>query len=258
MPVSKTFKKSKMNQIITFILEKYGAEADYEQIIQEALDLNLIKSAKEPSSTNKTDKSPKPKKSGITRWTAFQKWIKLWQIISGYKLDRNTIKELWTSQYIEQDDWNSVAEQLEKGIDIRDCDKPDIKEPYLDFIEARAKCEASEDEASTDVEVEVEKVEEEVEVEKVEEPVEEHVEEPIEEEKVEEVEAEKVEEPVEEPIEEEKVEEPVQDEFVRIDTNGDGMISKAEWDEHQTKKALSDVEKLKAQLAAAEAKIAEK
>ena len=177
MPVSKTFKKSKMNQIINFILEKYGAKADYNEVIQEALDLNLIKSTKESDNTNtNTDKPDKPKKSGITRWTAFQKWIKLFQVIEGYKLDRNTIKELWNSQYIDQDLWTTVAEQLEKGVDIRDCDKPDIKGPYLDFIEAGSKCEASEDEVSTDVEVEVEKVEEHVEEHVEPAPVEEHME----------------------------------------------------------------------------------
>jgi hypothetical protein len=226
MPVSKTFKRSKMNQIINFLLEKYGVEGDYDQIIQEALDLNLIKSAKESSNTTTDKPNKSPKKSGITRWTAFQKWIKLFQIIEGYKLDRNTIKELWTSQYINQDLWTTVAEQLEKGVDIRDCDKPDIKEPYLDFIEARSKCEASEDEASTDVEVEVEKVEE---------PVEEHVEEPIEEEKVEAEEKEVV------------AAEKVEDEFNQIDTNGDGVISREEFEVHK----VEQKEELESRLAAA-------
>ena len=83
--------------------------------------------------------------------------------------------------------------------------------------------------------------------------VEEHVEEPIEEEKVEEIEEEEaiVEEKVEEVEEEtvEKVEEPqkVEDEFNQIDTNGDGVISREEFEAHK----VEQKEELESRLAAA-------
>ena len=267
MPVSKTFGKSKLNQIINFILFKYGKEDNYQEIIDEALSRNLIKTAKEPG-TNKT--SDKPNKSGITRWTAFQQWVKIWQIIEGYKLNRNEIKEFWGSEFITQTEWVSVAAELDQGVDIRSCDKPNITQPWIDYqanikkIEKEYKQEKVQEEKIstdvrdesgilTDVEEEPEKVEEEPE--KVQEEPEKVQEEDFKSQIMEELfgtseEPEKETEKSTDVVEEVEDKVAEEDEFNRIDTNGDGVIDREEMAAYKEKEKAKHKAKLQAELAA--------
>lgn len=197
MSVSATFNKSKTNQLIQFILEKYGREEEYDEIIQQALEQELIKTSK-PRETNgnaPATSSNKKTEKGQSKWTAFQKWAKKWSAWNDTPLDRNTMKEIYAA-YDEQQlkEWERVASELNAGKDIREIEnKPEIKIPSK-------------------------------------EPVQEHTSEP-------------------------SSQETVQDEFEAIDTNGDGVISKDEFEAHKAQEELSEVEKLKAALAAAEAKI---
>lgn len=203
MSVSASFNKSKTNQLINFILEKYGKEEDYDEVIEHALNEEWIKTAK-PRDTSAAPKKTKQSEKGQSKWTAYQKWAKKWSAWNDTPLDRDTMKEIYANyDEAELEEWGRVAEELNSGKDIRDIEnKPEIRIPN-----------------------------------KVEQPQQDS-----------------------EPDSQETVVSE-QDEFEKADTNGDGVLSKTEFEAHQAKKdeeELSEVEKLKAQLAAAEAKIAEK
>tara|TARA_Y100001933_G_C18923739_1_gene532165 strand:- start:419 stop:1015 length:597 start_codon:yes stop_codon:yes gene_type:complete len=198
MSVSATFNKSKTNQLINFILEKYGKEDEYDIIIQHALQEEWIKTAKPRNTTgDATTTARKSAEKGQSKWTAYQRWAKKWSAWNDTPIDRDTMKEIYAG-YDEDElkEWARVADELNAGKDIRDIEnKPEIRMPKP----------KQQDEASS--------------------------------------------------------QETVQDEFEAADLNKDGVLSKEEFEAHQAKKQdeeLSDVEKLKAQLAAAEAKIAEK
>tara|TARA_Y100001978_G_C23688837_1_gene433487 strand:+ start:933 stop:1529 length:597 start_codon:yes stop_codon:yes gene_type:complete len=198
MSVSATFNKSKTNQLINFILEKYGKEDEYDIIIQHALQEEWIKTAKPRNTTgDATTTARKSAEKGQSKWTAYQRWAKKWSAWNDTPIDRDTMKEIYAG-YDEDElkEWARVADELNAGKDIRDIEnKPEIRMPKP----------KQQDEASS--------------------------------------------------------QETVQDEFEAADLNKDGVLDKNEFEAHQAKKQeeeLSDVEKLKAQLAAAEAKIAEK
>ena len=203
MSVSASFNKSKTNQLINFILEKYGKEEDYDEVIQHALNEEWIKTAK-PRDTSAAPKKTKQTEKGQSKWTAYQKWAKKWSAWNDTPLDRDTMKEIYANyDEAELEEWGRVAEELNSGKDIRDIEnKPEIRIPN--------KVEQHQQDSEPDSQETV-------------------------------------------------VSE--QDEFEKADLNKDGVIDKAEFEAHQAKKdeeQLSEVEKLKAQLAAAEAKIAEK
>ena len=213
MSVSASFNKSKTNMLINFILEKYGKEEDYDDVIQYALQEELIKTAK-PRDTSAAPRKTKQSEKGQSKWTAYQKWAKKWSAWNDTPLDRDTMKEIYANyDEAELEQWGRVAEELNSGKDIRDIEnKPEIRIPN-----------------------------------KVEEPQQDS--EPASQETVESA-----------PDSQETVE-PQQDEFEQADLNKDGVVDKAEFEAHQAKKdeeQLSEVEELKAKLAAAEAKIAEK
>ena len=143
--VSSTFSKSKTNQIINFILEKYGAEGDYDEVINTLLRTpdaydkkddstsTLIKPSKGKEKNNPTNsQTNSEKKRGQSKWTAFQKWCKIFGVIHGYKLGRATTKAIWEAEGKSwQDLWQPVADQLNNGIDIREVEnKPDIEPIY--------------------------------------------------------------------------------------------------------------------------------
>jgi len=197
MSVSATFNKSKTNQLILFILEKYGKEEEYDEIIQQALEQEMIKTSK-PRETNGNAATSSNKKTekGQSKWTAFQKWAKKWSAWNDTPLDRNTMKEIYAAYNEEQlKEWERVARELNAGKDIREIEnKPEIKIPSKEQVQEQTSEPSSQ--------------------------------------------------------------ETVQDEFEAIDTNGDGVISKDEFEAHKAQEELSEVEKLKAALAAAEAKIA--
>jgi hypothetical protein len=140
--VSSTFSKSKTNQIIMFILKKYGAMTDYDEVIDTLVvtpdtydkekGSTLIKPSKGKANgpTNPTNSTKN--KRGQSKWTAFQKWCKIFGVIKGYKLNRATTKAIWEAEGESwQKQWESVAKELDKGIDIRDVEnKPDIEPIY--------------------------------------------------------------------------------------------------------------------------------
>jgi len=143
--VSSTFSKSKTNQIINFILEKYGGEGDYDEVINTLLQTpdaydkkddstsTLIKPSKGKGKNNPTNsQTNSEKKRGQSKWTAFQKWCKIFGVIHGYKLGRATTKAIWEAEGKSwQDLWQPVADQLNNGIDIREVEnKPDIEPIY--------------------------------------------------------------------------------------------------------------------------------
>jgi len=200
MSVSATFNKSKTNQLILFILERYGMEEEYDEIIQQALVQELIKTSK-PRETNgdaPATSSGKKTEKGQSRWTSFQKWAKKWSAWNDTPLDRNTMKEIYASYGEEQlKEWERVASELNAGKDIREIEnKPEIKIPSKEPVQEQTSAPSSQ--------------------------------------------------------------ETVQDDFEAADINKDGVLSKEEFKAHQAKKEdeeLSEVEKLKAALAAAEAKI---
>ena len=144
--VSTTFHKSKTNQIIEFILKKYGHEDDRQSIIDELLMTSDIHDKKSNSTLIKPTKSTKDNsqgenfqlgekkmtKRGQSKWTAFQKWCKIFGVINGYKLDKVTTKQIWEVEGEEwQGLWQAVAVELNKGVDIRQIEnKPDLEPLY--------------------------------------------------------------------------------------------------------------------------------
>ena len=129
MSVSATFNKSKTNQLITFLLEKYGKMEDYEEIIAHALEEKWI------HASNPKEKDPKaprePKDKGQSKWTAYQKWAKKYADWNDITLDRAAMKEIYAA-YTEDElkEWQRVADELDAGKNIRDIEnKPEIKLP---------------------------------------------------------------------------------------------------------------------------------
>ena len=129
MSVSASFSKSKTNQLINFLLAKYGKEDDYDEIIQYALKEQLIKTsnpkAKDPSAPRE------PKDKGQSKWTAYQKWAKKWADWNDIEINRATMKEIYAA-YNEDElkEWERVAQELNAGKNIKDIEnKPEIKIP---------------------------------------------------------------------------------------------------------------------------------
>ena len=129
MSVSATFNKSKTNQLITFLIERYGKEDDYDEIIQHALQEGWIKTSNPKAKDPAAPKEAKDK--GQSKWTAYQKWAKKWADWNDVKLDRATMKEIYTAYDEDQlKEWQRVADELNSGKNIRDIDnKPEIKMP---------------------------------------------------------------------------------------------------------------------------------
>ena len=129
MSVSATFNKSKTNQLITFLIERYGKEDDYDEIIQHALQEGWIKTSNPKAKDPAAPKEPKDK--GQSKWTAYQKWAKKWADWNDVKLDRATMKEIYTAYDEDQlKEWQRVANELNSGKNIRDIEnKPEIKMP---------------------------------------------------------------------------------------------------------------------------------
>jgi len=129
MSVSATFNKSKTNQLITFLLEKYGKMEDYDSIINHALDQEWIKTSRPKAKDPAAPKEPKDK--GQSKWTAYQKWAKKWADWNDVTLDRATMKEIYAGYgEAELKEWQRVAEELNAGKNIRDIEnKPEIRMP---------------------------------------------------------------------------------------------------------------------------------
>lgn len=129
MSVSASFNKSKTNQLINFLLEKYGKEEDYDEIIQYALKEGLIKTSNPKAKDPKAPREPKDK--GQSKWTAYQKWAKKWSDWNDIPLNRELMKEIYAA-YDESQlaEWERVAQELNAGKNIRDIEnKPEIKLP---------------------------------------------------------------------------------------------------------------------------------
>ena len=129
MSVSASFSKSKTNQLINFLLARYGKEEDYDEVIQYALKEGLIKTSNPKAKDPKAPREPKDK--GQSKWTAYQKWAKKWADWNDITIDRNTMKEIYAA-YDEKElqEWERVAQELNAGKNIKDIEnKPEIKIP---------------------------------------------------------------------------------------------------------------------------------
>ena len=129
MSVSASFNKSKTNQLITFLLEKYGKMDDYDEIISHALEEKWIKTSNPKEKDPKAPREPKDK--GQSKWTAYQKWAKKYADWNDITLDRAAMKEIYAA-YTEDElkEWQRVADELNAGKNIRDIEnKPEIKLP---------------------------------------------------------------------------------------------------------------------------------
>ena len=129
MSVSASFNKSKTNQLINYLLGKYGKEEDYDEVIQYALKEGLIKTSNPKAKDPKAPREPKDK--GQSKWTAYQKWAKKWADWNDITIDRNTMKEIYAA-YDEKElqEWERVAQELNAGKNIKDIEnKPEIKLP---------------------------------------------------------------------------------------------------------------------------------
>jgi len=134
MSVSATFNKSKTNQLICFLLEKYDKMEDY-AIIKHALQEQWIKTSNPKEKDPAAPKEPKDK--GQSKWTAYQKWAKKKVEYEerrrqmAQRLDRATMKQIYTAYDDDQlKEWQRVAEELNSGKNIIDIEnKPEIKMP---------------------------------------------------------------------------------------------------------------------------------
>ena len=129
MSVSASFNKSKTNQLINYLLEKYGKEEDYDEIIQYALKEGLIKTSNPKAKDPKEPREAKDK--GQSKWTAYQKWAKKWADWNDITIDRTMMKEIYAA-YDETQlaEWERVAKELNEGKNIKDIEnKPEIKIP---------------------------------------------------------------------------------------------------------------------------------
>jgi len=129
MSVSATFNKSKTNQLICFLLEKYDKMEDYDAIIQHALEEQWIKTSNPKAKDPAAPKEAKDK--GQSKWTAYQKWAKKWADWNDITIDRPTMKEIYACYDEDQlKEWQRVADELNSGKNIRDIqNKPEIKMP---------------------------------------------------------------------------------------------------------------------------------
>ncbi len=197
--VSATFAKSKTNGLICMLLEKYGKTEDYNAIIAQGLAEGHIHAskAKDPKDSNETKAKKSTGDKAFSKYTAFLKWAKIFAIWEGIKISRKELKEIYNNYSPEElDAWQEVANQLKKGINIRDIpNKPEIKVLDVPLDEASD----VESDAESDAESSPE------------------------------------------------VENNSENEFDKIDTNGDGVISRQEHDAHK----VQQKEELESRLAAA-------
>tara|TARA_Y100000589_G_scaffold304849_1_gene318350 strand:- start:1248 stop:1652 length:405 start_codon:yes stop_codon:yes gene_type:complete len=131
MSVSASFSKSKTNQLINFLLSKYGKEGDYDEVIEHALKEGLIKTSNPKAKDPKAPREHKDK--GQSKWTAYQKWAKKWADWNDIEINRATMKEIYAG-YSEDElkEWERVAEELNAGKNIKDIEnKPEIKMPQV-------------------------------------------------------------------------------------------------------------------------------
>ena len=242
MSVSASFKNSKTFMLMQFVLERCNATDDYDEILQHALDEGWIKTSKPRQQTqNSGSKEKKDTTKGQSKWTAFQMWCKKWSAWNDKTIDRKTMKLIYDNySEAEKEEWQRVANELNSGKNIRDIEnKPKIQIPQKEENSSSQETVEEPEHKETEPEPEQNSASQETVQETEPEPEQNSA------------------------SQETVVSETVQEtEFEKADLNGDNMVDKAEWDAYHSKKEeekeLSEVEKLKAQLAAAEAKIAEK
>ena len=137
MSVSTTFKKSKTNQLIEFLLNKYGKSDDYDEIILYAQQEGWIKTskAKDPEAPKKNRETLE---KGQSKWTAYQKWCKKWSDWNDTPIDRKTMKAIYAGyNEVELEEWQRIATELNNGANIRDIEnKPEIRIPTTNNADA--------------------------------------------------------------------------------------------------------------------------
>ena len=162
MSVSASFKTSKMNALINMLIDKYGVPEDYNDIIAQGLAEGHIHASKskEPKNSNETKVKKSTGDKSFSKYTAFLKWCKIFAVWEGIKISRKEMKEIYKNYSDEElEAWQEVADQLKKGMNIRDIpNKPEIKVP--DMPEDEASGSESEDEPEDEPAVEKPAVEE--------------------------------------------------------------------------------------------------
>ena len=136
MSVSNTFAKSKMNALINMLIDKYGCPEDYDQIIAQGIAEGHIHTskAKDPKDSNETKVKKSTGEKSFSKYTAYLKWAKIFAVWEGIKITRQELKEIYNNySQADLDAWQEVANQLKKGVNIRDIpNKPDIIVPSVD------------------------------------------------------------------------------------------------------------------------------
>jgi len=132
MSVAKTFKNSNAGKVLALAVEHFGGnKEDFERVIALALEKEILKpsKAKDP----KDPSAPKEKKqTKANKYRAFQRWCLVFAVWEGLpKYNRKKMKAIWSAYTDEElDEWQRVAEELEKGVNIRDIpNKPELAVP---------------------------------------------------------------------------------------------------------------------------------
>ena len=134
MSVANSFKNSKAGKVLALAVEQSEGALDYDKLVALALKRGILTPSKqgEPKDPSAPKSSTKKKNS---KYTAFQKWCKVWAIWEGVKIKRKQMKKIW-EDYSDADKerWQEIADILaDGGINIRDIpNKPVIVVPPLE------------------------------------------------------------------------------------------------------------------------------
>jgi hypothetical protein len=132
MSVANSFKNSKAGKVLALAVEQSDGALDYDKLVALALKRGILAPTKAGAPK---DPSSKPKKKKNSKYTAFQKWCKVWSIWEGVKIKRKQMKQIWENYSdADKDRWQEIADILaDGGINIRDIDnKPEIVVPKLE------------------------------------------------------------------------------------------------------------------------------
>ena len=150
MSVAKSFKNSDKGKMLARAVEHFGGDkADFEAIIASCLADEILKpsKAKDPKDSSA---STEKKEKKANKYRAFQRWCKIFAIWEGLpKYKRKQMKAIWKAYSKEElDAWQRVAEEMEKGTNLREIlNKPEIVVPddYVSDDESGSESEGESD-----------------------------------------------------------------------------------------------------------------
>ena len=132
MSVAKTFKNSNAGKVLARAVEHFGGnKEDFEAIVASCLEREILKpsKAKDPKDPSAPKSSTKKKKN--SKYTAFQRWCKIFAVWEGVKINRKAMKAIWKG-YSKEDleEWQRVADEMAQGTNLREIlNKPEIVVP---------------------------------------------------------------------------------------------------------------------------------